>query len=148
MCDYCDCRAQPQIAALSAEHERMLSVTAAIRRSVAAGRAVSAEVDELGGLLSPHAEREEIGLFAVLRDAGVDASYVGRFEDEHRRIETLLSSARDDVPAAVMLVDLLEDHILHEETDMFPASRQLLDAEMWAAVDDAVSRAARPAVTG
>lgn len=32
MCDYCDCRAQPEIAALSAQHEEILAVVGALRR--------------------------------------------------------------------------------------------------------------------
>ncbi len=36
------------------------------------------------------------------------------------------------------MIELLEDHILREETDMFPAARQLLDPEQWEAVDQRV----------
>jgi hemerythrin-like domain-containing protein len=141
MCDYCDCRSQPQIAALSAEHEVLLAITAAIRRSVADGRTIRPELAELAELLAPHAAREEAGLFAVLRDAGVGEDYVGHFEEEHRRLEELLETAGHERHAAVALVDLLDEHILREETDMFPAARQLLDAAQWDAVDEAVSQA-------
>jgi hemerythrin-like domain-containing protein len=140
MCDYCDCRSQPQIAALSAEHEQLLALAAAIRRQLAAGRSLRPELDGLIELLAPHAHREEVGLFAALRDAGVEGGYVGRFEVDHRDLEDLLERAQHDVGAAASLVELLEDHILREETDMFPAARQLLDAAMWEAVDEAVSQ--------
>ena len=141
MCDYCDCRSQPQIAALSAEHERLLAITAAIRRGLAAGRAVRPELDELTELLAPHAQKEEVGLFAVLRQAGVAEDYVGHFEEEHRRLEGLLETAGSEDQAATALVDLLDEHILREETDMFPAARQLLDAAQWDTIDEAVSDA-------
>ena len=141
MCDYCDCRSQPQIAALSAEHERLLAITAAIRRGLATGRAVRPELDELTELLAPHAQKEEVGLFAVLRESGVADDYVGHFEAEHRRLEGLLETAGSEDQAATALVDLLDEHILREETDMFPAARQLLDAAQWDAIDEAVSDA-------
>ena len=141
MCDYCDCRAQPEVAALSADHERLLSMTAALRRSLAAGLPVDAhQLGELAGLLLPHAEREEVGVFAALRDVGVEPDYVGRFEDDHRQIDEMLASAAR-VPSAVgPLIELVEDHILREETDLFPAARQLLAPDQWDAVDQRVSQ--------
>ena len=141
MCDYCDCRAQPEIAALSADHERLLSLTATLRRSLAAGLPVDGQqLDELAGLLLPHAEHEEVGLFAAFRDVGVDLDYVGRFEGDHRQIEELLASAAGERSAVRPLIELVEDHILREETDMFPAARQLLDPDQWDAVDHRVSQ--------
>ena len=139
MCDYCDCRSHLEITALSADHEALLSVTAAMGESLAAGHPVSGHhVDELRGLLVPHAQREEVGLFAAMRDAGVDPHYVGWFEDDHQRIEGLLATAAHDCSAARLLIELVEDHILREETDMFPAARQLLDPDQWDAVDGRV----------
>ena len=80
MCDYCDCRAQPEIAGLSADHELLLSMTAGLRRSLAAGLSIEAHhLDELADLLPIHTEREEVGVFAALRDVGVEADYVIRF---------------------------------------------------------------------
>jgi hypothetical protein len=141
MCDYCDCRSQPEIAALSGDHEQLLSMTASLRRTLEAGHPVDGrQIGELAELLLPHAEREQLGLFAALRDVGVGPDYVGRFEDDHHRIDDLLVSAAHERNALRTLIDLVEDHIFREETDMFPAARQLLDPEHWDAVDHRVAQ--------
>ena len=104
-------------------------MTAVLRRGVAAGGPVDEDlVEELAGLLVAHAEREEVGVFAALRDVGVEPDYVGRFEGDHRRIEELLAGVARGPRAVRALIELVEDHILREETDMFPAARQLLDS--------------------
>ena len=140
MCDYCDCRAQPEIAGLSADHELLLSMTAALRRSLAAGLSIEAHhLDELADLLLPHTEREEVGVFTALRDVGVEADYVIRFEDDHRQIEELMASAAGVRSAVGPLIELVEDHFLREETDLFPA-RQLLAPDRWDAVEQRVSQ--------
>ena len=138
MCDYCGCRSEPEIAALSADHERMLVLTAGLRRAQAAGVAAPELVAELTGMLGPHARREEGGVFAALVAEGVDTEYVLRFEHEHEMLEDLLASA--DAPHHMMqIVDLLEDHILREESDLFPAAHQMLDSDTWATIAASVA---------
>ena len=145
MCDYCDCRSQPEIAVLSDQHEQILSVIAALRRALADG--VDSElapcVSALSDLLLPHARREEVGVFAQLRDA-VSTGYVGRFEREHVEIERQLTAPALDRSSLASVLDVLSEHILDEETDMYPAARQLLDATQWAAVDHAVQHLYHP----
>ena len=65
-------------------------------------------------------------MFAALRDVGVEPDYVGRFEDDHQRIEERLASAAGERRVRRPLIALVEDHILREETDLFRAARQLL----------------------
>ena len=133
MCDYCGCRSEPEIAALSADHERMLALTAQLRRAHEMGDDASGLVAELVGALGPHARREELGVFAALVAEGVDADYVAVFERDHDIIHELLS--RDDAPSqALRIVELLEDHILREESDLFPAAHQMLGSEAWASI--------------
>ena len=146
MCDYCDCRSHPEIAFLSEDHERVLTLTAALRRALARrdGDSVATLVGRLPGLLGPHFEREERGVFERLRGTGIGDEYVDRFDREHDEMERLLagSSSAD----TQRLVILLEDHILREETDMFPAAHQLLAPTDWDAIDEIVGRA--PATAG
>lgn len=133
MCDYCGCRSEPEIAALSADHEHMLALTAQLRRAHAMGDDASGLIAELVGALGPHALREELGIFAALVTEGVDADYVAVFERDHVIIHELLS--RDDAPSqALRIVELLEDHILREESDLFPAAHQMLGSEAWASI--------------
>jgi hypothetical protein len=131
MCDYCDCRAQAEIGALSADHQRLLALTAITR--MADPSALAALRDEMAALLVPHADREERGVFSALVDSDVDPSYVAGFEDDHRRIHELLDG--EATPARMAeLVGLLEAHIQREETDLFPAARQLVSPEQWDAI--------------
>ena len=140
MCDYCDCRAQPEIAALSAQHEEILAVVGALRRLLDDGcdaGELTRLVAELSVLLLPHARRKEAGVFAELRLA-VGSDYVERFDREHDMIEAQLIDPSLDAETLVSVLDILSAHILDEETDMYSAARQLLDATQWAAVDHAV----------
>jgi hemerythrin-like domain-containing protein len=140
MCDYCDCRAQRELAGLSADHELLLILTRRIRK--AAPSSLEFWRSELAASLLPHAEREERGVFAALRDSGVDPSYLDHFEDDHRRLHELLEAEATPERLAEM-VELLEDHIQREETDLFPAARQLVPPEGWDAVEDAAMEVTR-----
>ena len=134
MCDYCDCRSQPAIADLSADHDRLRSLTAELRRTVRGGdRARLPDVtSRLAVVLVPHGEREERGVFAALAAAGVDPAYVERFTRDHDALDALLDAAsHGDTDAALALADLLDGHLLREESDLFPAARQLLSPADW-----------------
>lgn len=138
MCDYCGCRSEPEIAALSADHERMLVLTAGLRQAQAAGVPAPELVAELAGMLGPHARREEGGVFAALVAGGIDTAYVLRFEHEHDTLEELLAGA-DARDQMMQIVDLLEDHILREESDLFPAAHQLLGSDAWETIAASVA---------
>lgn len=77
---------------------------------------------QLRVLLERHTRREEQGIFAALRDAGA-GEYVDRFDRDHAVVESLL--------------DELEGHIAVEESDLFPAARQLLGPAEWDEVERA-----------
>jgi hemerythrin-like domain-containing protein len=139
MCDYCGCRSEPEIAALSADHDRMLALTAGLRQALAADVPATTElIEELAGMLGPHARREERGVFAALVAEGIDPAYVMQFEHEHDTLEELLAGA-DRRKQMLRIVDLLEDHILREESDLFPAAHQLLGSDAWATIAAAVA---------
>lgn len=137
MCDYCDCRSQPAIGELSAEHESMLALVGRIRSAVATSDLpwLAALQVELGFLLAAHTSREERGVFAALRDTDVDPAYLGRFEADHRAIDELLAGAVEP-ERALSLARLLEEHIRREESDLFPAAHQLVPPERWQAVEE------------
>ena len=147
MCDYCDCRSHPEIAALSDDHERLLELLHGLR-SISTGSDASgaaAHIAALHAVLEGHTAREERGVFAQLRDVVLDAEYVAMFEHDHEAVHRLLVECASDEwqrPAAE-LVDALHDHILREETDLFPAAHQMLAPAQWSAVDTAVSEIAK-----
>ena len=139
MCDYCDCRSHTEIAELSAEHEELTSLLGHLRVAVQAndraeaGRLVTAMHNRLPG----HAAREERGVFPELRTQ-VGADYVAMFEEDHASIHDLLDQAAGEAWAAasVELADRLADHILREESDLFPAAHQLLTSDQWSHIDE------------
>jgi hemerythrin-like domain-containing protein len=141
MCDYCDCRSHPQIAALNADHDVLLAHLTDLERAVAAGdhAAAAAVLAPLHDLLHAHAGTEERGVFTQLRRTVADDTYVGRFEDEHRVLHGLAASSAGDGwrAAAAELARELREHIFREETDLFPAAHQLLSPAQWDAVDAA-----------
>jgi hemerythrin-like domain-containing protein len=133
MCDYCDCRSIAPISQLSVEHEEALTLIAGVRSTVAAAQPPDAQLTRLAELLARHTEREERGLFTELRTAGIGDGYVDGLLDEHRQLDDLAGAP----PRRILeLVDVLEQHIVREETDVFPAARQLLSAEQWERIAD------------
>lgn len=138
MCDYCDCRSHPEIAALSDEHDRLLSSLGELRAAVASddGARVTAITETVHGLLHVHASREEAGVLTELRDQ-VGAGYVAMFEDDHHAIHRLLEAIRSEDwrTAADEFAVRLHEHIWREESDLFPAAHQLLRPDQWTRID-------------
>ena len=136
MCDYCDCRSHGEIATLSEQHQAVQEQLAHLAATVRCGDLVrtAAAVDVLVETLVPHTEREERGIFAQLRAADVDHTYVARFERDHVEIDDLLASARQDLDAAAELIRRLNEHIAREESDLYPAAHQLLSPQQWDAI--------------
>jgi hypothetical protein len=68
--------------------------------------------------------------------AEVGAAYIGRLEADHAAIHRLLGALAGPgwAVAALELIALLRDHVLREESDLFPAAHQLLRPDQWAAI--------------
>lgn len=139
MCDYCDCRSHPQIAALSEDHELLLHLLAELERAVGDDdpRPAQDVIHRLHDRLHAHAAREERGVFTELRRVVLDDDYVGMFERDHDKLHRLLDDAGGPAwrDASRELIDVLRRHILREETDLFPAAHQMLAPAQWDAVD-------------
>ncbi len=139
MCDYCDCRSHREIAELSADHEELTRLIGRLRAAIEADDrpAAGVVVAAMGHRLHPHAHREEGGVFAELR-CHVGDGYVDMFEQDHVLIHDLLHRAAGDEwrPASVELAAVLGEHILREESDLFPSAHQLLDPDQWSHIDE------------
>ena len=138
MCDYCDCRSAKEIAELSADHEQLLELLGQLGRAVRADdeSVVPVVLAEVAAILLPHAAREERGVFHQLRVADIDGAYLDRFEDDHHRVHALLDADGSDWRGcAADLIELLEDHIFREETDLFPVARAVLPPSAWDAIE-------------
>jgi len=139
MCDYCDCRSHPQIAALSEDHEHLVHLLTELERAMGGDDPQPARdvIRQLHDGLHVHAAREERGVFAQMRQVVLDEDYVAMFERDHVELHRLIGDAggagwRD---AAVGLSQVLRRHILREETDLFPAAHQMLEPAQWDAID-------------
>lgn len=137
MCDYCGCRSEPEIAALSTDHEHMLTLTAGLRRAHEAGIPMPQLLAELTAMLGPHSRREERGLYAALAAEVTDPDYVAMFEHDHHELDALVMRADAD-QHTLQITALLEEHFLREETDLFPAAHQMLGSQAWATIAESV----------
>lgn len=147
MCDYCDCRSIPEIAALSDEHEEILALTHTLRhRSDRPDGSTDATLQRLRDTLLPHTLREERGVFDVLATIDVDPTYRRRFLDEHDAIDVALERAIADHRAIDPLVELVERHVFEEETDLYPAIRQVFAPSDWDRIDAVLGDLATNAV--
>lgn len=135
MCDYCDCRSITEIGDLSNEHEHVLSVCHRLRHQPGDATDVASLLAELRSLLEPHTQREEAGIFAVLAAIDCDPAYRRRFLDDHVDIDRALVIASTDHTQIPALVELVERHVFEEETDLYPAIRQLFAPADWDDVD-------------
>lgn len=142
MCDYCGCRNNEAIDELSQEHEQVLDLIYGLRRAARQGDHAGAVrlLDELAPLLDLHSRKEEQGLFAQLRSRwGAD----GRLDDltrEHRSfaagIDAVVAGGPDWPARLEHTLRTLSEHIMAEETDLFPYAMYELGDHEWGAVAD------------
>jgi hemerythrin-like domain-containing protein len=97
--------------------------------------------------------KEEEGLFTQLRSAWEADDRLATLVDEHREIDDLAAAVLvDDVGWSghlATLVATLSEHILSEETDLFPYALYELGHRQWNAVERVHAAApGRPAVRG
>lgn len=136
MCDYCNCRSHPEIAELSAEHDRLEAMLHELAARVSAGDELGAQASltALRGALERHAGREEGGVFAALRAVDVDGGYLDGFLEDHDALHGLVDGTGGWRERAAEVTRLLHAHIQREESDLFPAAHQLLTPRQWDAV--------------
>jgi hemerythrin-like domain-containing protein len=129
-----------EIDGLIDEHRDLMTKMAALRRAMGDPEAdLRGLLDQLEMALAHHTEREESGLFNVLRQVEVPPQYVGLFEHDHGHLVDLIHSSQRDRHSVDDLLNSLEAHMAREENDMFPAAEQLLAPADWEAVEAAVS---------
>jgi hemerythrin-like domain-containing protein len=129
-----------EIDGLIDEHRDLMTIMAALRRALDDPDAdLTGLLNQLETALDHHTDREESGLFNVLRQVEVPAQYMGLFEHDHSHLVGLIHVARSDRQRIDELLNRLESHMAREENDMFPAAEQLLGPADWAAVEAAVA---------
>lgn len=144
MCDYCGCRDLVPIDDLAREHERLLDLGYRLRRLAREGSHAAVMVmleQEFMPLLDQHTSREERGLFTQLRARWEADDRLDALVGEHRSMEAQLLGVLTGDPGWAadlekFVADLAE-HVLAEETDLFPYAMYELDAHQWRAVQAA-----------
>jgi hemerythrin-like domain-containing protein len=142
VCNYCGCRALAAIAELTDEHEQILRLSADIRRAVGGSEYVvaAALLGTLNTVLELHDAVEELALYpAMARDPEL-AEKVGTLFDEHdeldRVVRAVLAASGTDPSTAdwaglLTALEMLAEHIDHEEHGVFPAAAVSLDPADW-----------------
>ncbi|HSO64906.1 MAG TPA: hemerythrin domain-containing protein [Ornithinibacter sp.] len=137
MCGYCGCESIDVIGRFMSEHVAIINATGDLRRACAAGDPVTVHgsVVALDGLLGPHTEAEEVGLFAVLAEDPEFADHVRGLGDEHVGLGQLLGRVdRGEHGLFPVLERALRDHIDREENGLFPAAAIAFAGPEWGRV--------------
>ncbi len=107
------------------EHIEIINATGALRRAAVPAEAagVHAAVAVVRGLLDPHAEAEESGLFAVLGEDVEFTEHVHGLCREHVDLHELLDRIQAGSLSLVPDFEkMLRTHIDREENGLFPAA--------------------------
>jgi len=126
------------------EHEAIQNAAGNLRRAAVAGGPdeVSARAAVLAGLLDPHVETEERGLFRELRDDPEFAPHISRLCGEHITLDAaVVELRRGDLTGLGALLHLLDAHIEREENGVFPAAATALDGPAWDRITDRLTEA-------
>lgn len=88
--------------------------------------------DELQLSLSAHMEAEEASLFPAMEE--VDSEIVEHANEEHAEIREILKGldgkrGSDFTSMVSKLTEVINDHVMDEEDDMFPKAKESFDQE-------------------
>jgi len=143
VCNYCGCRTLEPIAELTEEHLQILSLSEDIRRAVGRDEHVVAAglLGRLKDVLEVHDAVEELSLYPAMARHPELSEKVGTLFDEHdeldRVVRAALIAARETGPttadwtAVLDALEMLTEHIDHEEHGVFPAAAVSLDPADW-----------------
>lgn len=143
VCDYCGCQALDAVAILTAEHDDVSRVSAAVTGALGVGDLdLAAELcRELVAVLGPHTRVEEDALFPAL--SGDFPEHVTGLRGEHRAVEAALAEAAGGTPTDPAWPDrlaaalhLLREHVCKEENGVFPAALGVLTSADWERLEE------------
>lgn len=137
MCSYCGCDSIEVIGRFMTEHVEIINATGKLRRAVSSAGSVdvASARSVVAGLLWPHTEAEESGLFRVMARDEVFADHIATLCGEHELLGRLLSDVvPGDDDAMARFEDTLREHIHKEDNGLFPAAAVALDGADWVEV--------------
>ena len=134
MCSYCGCDSIEVIGRFMAEHVEIINATGELRAAVRSGSAEKLEAARqvVAGLLWPHTQAEEVGLFTVMSREELYADHIATLCGEHTSLDALLGQITlGDAAAMARFEDALRNHIDKEDNGLFPAAAIALDGPQW-----------------
>ncbi|MCA0180066.1 MAG: hemerythrin domain-containing protein [Actinobacteria bacterium] len=134
MCSYCGCSANSIIGRFMDEHVEIINALTDLRAACHEREAERAEaaVAVMAGLLHPHTQAEEVGLFAVLAEDDVFTEHIGSLCSEHALLDDLLDRLADGWFEGFEEFELLlHRHIDREDNGLFPAANIAISGEDW-----------------
>ncbi|MCE1178948.1 MAG: hemerythrin domain-containing protein [Micrococcales bacterium] len=134
MCSYCGCQSITLIGRFTEEHVDIINASGDLRRACEAGDLpeVRRTALVLKGLLFPHAEAEEKGIFHILAREEEFAEHIQTLCTEHGTLDAqLLALADGDLGQLDQFIEDLRAHIDKEENGLFPAAAVQLTGADW-----------------
>jgi hypothetical protein len=139
-----DCRAEPVVAALMADHAGLVGRVHRILGCLDNGNTTlaGALTRELAASFAHHVAMEEAGLFTQMRKCTTAAARIDRLIGDDRRVIARLSHPASLVEPERLRQALAElvDHIGSEDADLFPLALSALPAKCWDVVEDVHQR--------
>lgn len=134
MCSYCGCDSVTVIGRFMDEHVTIINASGDLRRACLLGdpETVLRAVTVLRGLLGPHADAEEAGLFSVLAEDAEFTEQVRGLCREHGALHQLLDRVGAGSHALFPVFEkMLRAHIDREENGLFPAAAIAFAGPEW-----------------
>lgn len=134
MCSYCGCNAITTIGRLMDEHVDVVNATGLLRRACEASdaAAVTQHADIVARMLAPHYDAEEVGLFAVMKEATEYGDYIDGLCVEHETLDGLLARVTGgEYSLVTAFEDALRSHIDKEDNGLFPGAAVSLTGPDW-----------------
>lgn len=143
MCEYCGCHQNDVIGRFMDEHDRLLNMGDTARRCLDAGDTAGAlaAMEPFRALMADHGHREEIGIFAVMKEAGEFVEVIDDLTAEHRDVDQRLARLTDPEVLRAELDALmadLADHIERENRGIFPFAYSAFSPAQWSQVTEAM----------
>ena len=138
MCTYCGCESITIIGRFMDEHVAIINANGELRRAVeaAARHGIERSADLLAGLLFPHTEAEEAGVFTVLARDEDFTEHIEHLCAEHDSLDAQLKRIRAGAHDEMHAFEIaLREHINREENGLFPAAAIAFAGPEWDEVD-------------
>jgi hypothetical protein len=140
MCRECGCEAVPVIKSLVADHVGLAARVRRITQTLDERRdsAIAVLAEEFTSIFDHHSAVEDVGLFAQLRETGIESGEVKHLLQERRRLRAELSAAEIAGQPQRLRAVLAEVVAFGQEEieELYPAALRKLPTDRWGEIED------------